>query len=108
MKYYRKLIRYFDRLDADYFTGMDFFRTGNYKEAIKKLLYVTKKLPEFRKAQIFLAVALKRSGDYISAYGVYYSALKKSLLILSHTIIMESFLNSVVLFRKQKIYIRRV
>jgi len=77
--YYNKLLRYFDKFDADYFTGMDFFKAGDYKNAISKLLYVTGKLPEFRKALIYLAVAFSRSGNSITAYGLYYSAMKKRM-----------------------------
>lgn len=94
--YYNKLIRYFDRLDADYFTGMDYFRAGKYEKAKEKFLYVTEKLPMFRKALIYLAVSLERSGDHLKAYNAYYSAIKRGM--------------DPVLFKKdiEKIFVRRV
>lgn len=78
-RYYNKIVRYFDKLDAEFITGKDLFSHGSYNKAVRKLLYVVEILPNLRKALVFLSVALERSGDHIGAYNVYLRALKRGL-----------------------------
>ncbi len=75
--YKRKMLRYFDKIDGYYFIGRAFLEIKMYHSAVKYLSYVNEKIPEFRKGNICLAVALFGSGDHVNSYNIYVELLKK-------------------------------
>lgn len=56
------LFRYFDPVDALYYLGRAFLQTGRNEDAVACFTEITRKLPEYRSGQIYLAAALSRAG----------------------------------------------
>jgi tetratricopeptide (TPR) repeat protein len=76
--YLEKLKRYLDDINAYFFIGKAFIENKKYQKAIKYLDYVTEKIPEFRRAWVYYAVALGEAGQVEEAVASYTKALKNN------------------------------
>lgn len=74
----QKLFGYFDDIDAYFFLGEAALEFDDPLSGIDSLQYVVQQLPEYRKAQIFLAAALTNANRLDQAEAVYRSALHMS------------------------------
>ncbi len=78
-EYKNKIIRYFDKIDADFFIGKALLELGNPQLAKTYFENVLKYFPIYRKALIYYAVTLGRLKEYRKAAFVYLKALKRRL-----------------------------
>ena len=76
--YKRKLSRYFDEIDVQFFLGKALLEAKKYPEAVECFSYVKEKLPQYRKGLIYLSIALGAVGEYQKAVGNYLNALALS------------------------------
>lgn len=75
--YSTALFRYFDALDAEFFLGKAYFETGQFQQAVTRLSGVIAKIPEYRRGQIYLCLALAQTGNYEEAVKQYLSAIRQ-------------------------------
>jgi len=75
--YQEKLRRYFGEIDAAFFMGRAHYDTGMYPEAAESFARVVSLLPEYRKAKIYLSLALGASGKYQQAGRTYMAAVSQ-------------------------------
>jgi tetratricopeptide (TPR) repeat protein len=66
-EYRDKLFRYFDDISAHFYLGRAHLKNKMPAEAVDNFLYVTRKIPEFRRGHIYLAAALGEAGRYEEA-----------------------------------------
>ncbi|MCP5105102.1 MAG: tetratricopeptide repeat protein, partial [bacterium] len=76
--YKTKISRYFDEIDAQFFLGKALLDTGKPREAVECFSYVVEKLPTYRKALVYLSIALGAAGEYQPAVEHYLKALALS------------------------------
>jgi tetratricopeptide (TPR) repeat protein len=76
--YRHKLFRYFDDIDANFYLGEADLELGQAGKAAECFENVVKKLPEYRKAKIYLAAALGRAGQMERAAEIYRQAIRLS------------------------------
>lgn len=74
-KFKKQLVRYFGEMDAAFFLGKAHLDTGNAEAAVTEFDYLAQKLPEFRKALIYLAASLGDAGRYEEGAKVYRKAI---------------------------------
>jgi tetratricopeptide (TPR) repeat protein len=75
---YQKLIeRYFSEIDANYCMGIAYLENHDYQNAVKSLVYIMEKVPEYRNGLIYYALALAGTGEYQKAAEYYASAMQK-------------------------------
>lgn len=74
-KYRDKLFRYFDDIDAHFYLGKAFLENKAPAKAAENFLYVSSRLPEFRRGLIYLAAALGEAGEYDEAARKYKEAI---------------------------------
>lgn len=76
-KYRQQLFRYFDDLDANFYLGRAYLENNRGKNAADCFQFIVEKLPDYRRAKIYLAAAL-RSKQIEKAAGVFREAVLKS------------------------------
>lgn len=74
-EYRDKLFRYFDDIDAHFYLGKALFENKAPAKAAENILYVSRRLPEFRRGLIYLAAALGEAGEYDEAARKYKEAI---------------------------------
>ncbi len=79
IEYKKKIIRYFEEIDADFFIGKAFLEIGKPKFAKTYFENVLKHFPYYRRGLIYYAVSLNRLQEYKKAAFVYIKALKRRL-----------------------------
>jgi tetratricopeptide (TPR) repeat protein len=76
--YKKKLSRYFDEIDVQFFLGKALLEAKKFPEAVECFSYVKEKLPQYRKGLIYLCIALGAVGEYQKAVENYLDALALS------------------------------
>jgi tetratricopeptide (TPR) repeat protein len=76
--YKKKLSRYFDEIDVQFFLGKALLEAKKFPEAVECFSYVKEKLPQYRKGLIYLSIALGAVGEYQKAVENYLDALALS------------------------------
>jgi tetratricopeptide (TPR) repeat protein len=76
--YREKLFEYFDDIDAYFFLGEAALEFDDPQTGIDALSYVVGKIPEYRKARIYLAAAVTNAGRLDEAESIYRTALHMS------------------------------
>jgi tetratricopeptide (TPR) repeat protein len=71
-EYENTLIRYFDKLDAEFFIGKAFLETGRPERAAFFLSRLCRIIPVYRRGQICLAASLAGSGDWEGGAKIYF------------------------------------
>jgi len=71
-----RLYRYFDDIDAQFFLGKAYLETKQPANAVPCFRYVVEMLPNFRKANIYLAAALSDAGNNDEAAMIYRKAIR--------------------------------
>jgi len=74
--YEHKLNRYFDKLDANLLIAEAFLQINKASHAIPYLKYIIGKIPRFRKAHIYLSLALSRTQQISGAAQAYLHAVQ--------------------------------
>jgi tetratricopeptide (TPR) repeat protein len=75
-EFHKQLFRYFDDIDAQFFLGKAYLGTGQPSKAADCFQFVVEKIPQFRKAYIYLAASLTESGQYELAATMYRKAIR--------------------------------
>ena len=73
--YRSQFSRYFDPIEVSFFLGKAYLHVGDAAKAVDSFQYVTRLLPEFRKAHIYLAAALSDAGRYEEGTNAYRRAI---------------------------------
>jgi len=75
--YRKKLLWYFDKLDAEFFLGKASLENGLSNQAVLHFAYVVKTIPEYRRGQIYYAVALGNINQIDQAAHYFIQAIEK-------------------------------
>jgi tetratricopeptide (TPR) repeat protein len=76
-EYSERIERYFDGLDRDFLVGNAFLEAGEAERAVPYFTRLCRRLPLYRRGQIYLAAALAGTGQYEKGAEIYFAALGK-------------------------------
>jgi tetratricopeptide (TPR) repeat protein len=95
-RYHRELSRYYDSLDVAFAVGKAAFENRKYNEAVDQFIYLNRRLPQYRRALIYLSAAFAGEGKYQPAQNIYLSAqrIDKDYVFLEQDI-LEAFRHNV-------------
>ncbi len=80
--YYKQLLRYHDAIAVNFFVGVAALECENTCLAVKRLQYISSKIPAFPLGQIYYAVALGKAGYDDQAVAIFFQVFERDPLQL--------------------------